>query len=103
MVKGLGLSLTSNDIEVALREICAPSSTSFTAAEFCGKVNWADSGTKEVQRFEVLEHEVELFELFETFCQRKERHPNPMKGSTDATPVTSRGQVIFKFHTIKRE
>jgi len=93
MMKALALSLTSNDIEAALREICVPSSTAFSAAEFCSKLNWADTGAKEVQRFKVLEHEVELFELFESFCRRKERHPNPTKPLSE--PVSpGNGQVM---------
>jgi hypothetical protein len=93
MVKALGLTLTSNDLEAALKEICVPSSTAFSAAEFCSKLNWADTGAKEVQRFKVLEHEVELFELFESYCRRKERHPNPTKPLTDSVSPGS-GQVM---------
>ena len=93
MVKSLGLSLTSNDIDAALKEICALNSSSFTAAEFCSKLNWADSAVKETQRFEVLEHEAELFELFEHFCRGKERHLNRSK-SADPIPMGGRGHVM---------
>ena len=88
MVKLLGLTLTVNDIDAALREICALNSTSFSASEFCSKLNWADSAAKETQRVEIHEHEAELFELFESFCRGKEKHPNP-SGS-----LVSRCQVM---------
>jgi hypothetical protein len=94
MVKALALPLTLNDIEAALKEICVPSSTAFSAAEFCSKLNWADTGAKEIQRFKVLEHEVELFELFESFCRRKERYPNPTKPSSEPVSPGGSGQVM---------
>jgi hypothetical protein len=93
MIKALALSLTSNDIEAALKEVCVPSSTAFSAAEFCSKLTWAETGAKEVKRFKVLEHEVELFELFESFCRSKERHPNPTKPLTESLSPGG-GQVM---------
>lgn len=93
MVKLLGLSLTANDIDAALKEICALNSTSFSASEFCSKLNWADSAVRETQRVEIQEHEAELFEMFESFCRGKEKHPNPSKLS-DFGMLGSRGQVM---------
>ncbi len=93
MVKSLALALTSNDIDAALKEICAPSSTAFSAGEFCSKLNWADTGAKEVQRFKVLEHELELFELFESYCRRKEWRQNQTKPISDPVSPGS-GQVM---------
>ena len=75
-----------------------PSSTAFSAAEFCSKLNWADTGAKEVQQFKVHEHEVELFELFESFCIRKERYPNPTKPlSEPVSPGSSQVMNLVEF------
>lgn len=94
MVKLLGLTLTVNDIDVALREICALNSTSFSASEFCSKLNWADSAAKETQRMEIREHEAELFELFETFCRGKEKHLNPSRMNDGRGQVMNLGEFL---------